>query len=55
VRTERERRKISVISSSMRKDAVAEGEGQEKGRRRGKGEKTSHAVDEQKHKHQRET
>lgn len=38
VRTERERRKISVISST-RKDVVTEGEKQEKGRRRGKGEK----------------
>lgn len=33
---------------------VAEGEKQEKGRRRGKAEKIPHAVDEQRHKHQRE-
>lgn len=48
-----ERRKTSTISST-RKDVVTEGEKQEKGRRRGKGEKISHNADEQSHKHQRE-
>lgn len=38
MRTERERRDISMISST-REDVVAEGEKQEKGRRRGRAKK----------------